>query len=60
MKFVNTSITPQDLSDGSIVAPGETVTVNELDDYIQMKVDAGLLVEVVEPSAKPDKQGGKD
>lgn len=55
-KFVNTSSTPQDTSDGRVFGPGETISVKDVDDYILMKVDAGLLVEVVEPTTK----GGKD
>jgi hypothetical protein len=55
-KFVNTSMHPVDTSDGGIVAPGETVEVDKVDDHVQSQIDAGLLVEVEDPKAK----GGKN
>jgi hypothetical protein len=56
-KFVNTSTHPVDTLDGGIVAPGETITLKEMDDHTQTQVDAGLLVEVEDPKAD---KGGKN
>lgn len=58
-KFVNTSTHPVDTAEGGIVAPGDTFTLKEMNDHTQSQVDAGLLVEVVEPDPNKDK-GGKN
>lgn len=56
-KYVNTSTHPVDLTGGRSVAPGETVEIKDLDDHAQGQIDAGLLIEVVQPE-KP--AGGKN
>lgn len=48
MKYYNTSSTPQHLTGGGVVAPGESVNLKEADEHLLSLLDAGLMIEVAE------------